>query len=101
MAAVSDDGHKADRCFHRGPIAMPIIARCLGKRCKQKNAWNYAGIGIAMVTLIDSTVSVTTRHSDSAPIASEVGDGVGQSGRSDRRGAAVKAAPCRATVSWS
>ena len=31
IAAVSDDGHKADRCFHRGPFAMPIIARCLGK----------------------------------------------------------------------
>ena len=30
-----------------------------------------AGIGIAMVTLIDNTVSVTTRHSDNVPIASE------------------------------
>jgi hypothetical protein len=28
------------------------------------------GNGIAIETLIDSTVSVTTRHSDSAPIAS-------------------------------
>lgn len=32
---------------------------------------NYAGIGIAMVTLIESTVRVTIRHSDNAPIASE------------------------------
>ena len=31
---------------------------------------DYAGIGIAMLTLIESTVSVTTRHSDNAPIAS-------------------------------
>jgi hypothetical protein len=30
----------------------------------------YPGIGIAIETLIDSTVSVATRHSDSAPIAS-------------------------------
>jgi len=29
-----------------------------------------AGIGIAMATLIESTVRVTTRHSDNAPIAS-------------------------------
>src|SRR5258708_22102611 len=43
-------------------------------RCEkryQKNAGDYAGIGIAMVTLIDSTVRLTIRHSDSAPIASE------------------------------
>jgi hypothetical protein len=31
----------------------------------------YAGIGIAMLTLIDSTVRATIRHSDSEPIASE------------------------------
>jgi hypothetical protein len=31
----------------------------------------YAGTGIAMVTLIESTVSAITRHSDNAPIASE------------------------------
>ena len=30
----------------------------------------YAGIGIAMETLIESTVRVTIRHSDSEPIAS-------------------------------
>jgi hypothetical protein len=34
-----------------------------------KNNLGYAGSGIAMVTLIESTVSVTIRHSDSAPIA--------------------------------
>jgi hypothetical protein len=33
-------------------------------------AADYAGIGIAIETLIDSAVSVTTKHSDSAPIAS-------------------------------
>jgi hypothetical protein len=33
-------------------------------------AVDYAGTGIAIETLIDSTVSVTTRHSESAPIAS-------------------------------
>jgi hypothetical protein len=32
---------------------------------------DHVGIGIAMLTLIESTVSVTTKHSDSAPIASE------------------------------
>ncbi len=31
----------------------------------------YAGIGIAMLTLIDSTVRATIRHNDSEPIASE------------------------------
>jgi hypothetical protein len=31
----------------------------------------YAGIGIAMLTLIDSTVRATIRHSDNEPIASE------------------------------
>ena len=31
----------------------------------------YAGIGIAMVTLIDSTVRATIRHSDNPPTASE------------------------------
>ena len=31
----------------------------------------YAGIGIAMLTSIDSTVRATIRHSDSEPIASE------------------------------
>jgi hypothetical protein len=34
--------------------------------------WDYTGIGIAMVTLIESTVSGTTRQNDNAPIASEV-----------------------------
>ena len=34
-------------------------------------AGDHAGIGIAMVTLLESTVSVTTRQSDNAPTASE------------------------------
>ena len=52
------------------PVAVPRIAPCLEK-VRTKKAGSYAGIGIAMVTLIDSTVSVTIRHSDNAPIASE------------------------------
>ncbi len=44
-----------------------------------------------MLTLIDSTVRVTIRHSDNAPIASESRDRVGQPGRGDGRRAAVKA----------
>src|ERR1700740_3598932 len=36
-----------------------------------KIIFGYAGIGIAMVTLIESTVRVTITHSDSEPIASE------------------------------
>jgi hypothetical protein len=56
---------------------MPIIARCLGKNANRKTLKpgrnvQYPGIGIATVALIDSTVSVTTKHSDSVPIASEV-----------------------------
>jgi hypothetical protein len=35
-----------------------------------KSVSGYAGIGIAMETLIESTVMVTIRHSDSEPIAS-------------------------------
>jgi hypothetical protein len=30
-----------------------------------RNSFGYAGIGIAMLTLIESTVRVTTRHSES------------------------------------
>jgi hypothetical protein len=37
----------------------------------KKIVFFYAGIGIAMVTLIETTVRVTIRHSDSEPIASE------------------------------
>src|ERR1019366_994346 len=36
-----------------------------------KNDFGYAGIGIAMETLIESAVRVTITHSDSEPIASE------------------------------
>jgi len=38
---------------------------CFGKKVDQ------TGSGIAMLTLIDSTVSATIRHSESEPIASE------------------------------
>jgi hypothetical protein len=37
----------------------------------KKKLGGYAGNGIAMLTLIDSTVSVTIRHSESEPIASD------------------------------
>ena len=60
---------------------MPIIASCCAElRMAWKNGlenvsgkmtFAYAGSGIAMETLIDSTVRVTIRHSDNDPIASE------------------------------
>jgi hypothetical protein len=55
---------------------MKFIARCRVKLQTKKCCWDYfgdysGGIGIAMVPLIESTVSVMTRQSDSAPIASE------------------------------
>jgi hypothetical protein len=37
----------------------------------KKIVFFYAGIGIAVVNLTESTVRVTIRHSDSEPIASE------------------------------
>jgi hypothetical protein len=37
----------------------------------QERQSSYAGIGIAMAILVESTVRVTIRHSDSAPNASE------------------------------
>ena len=65
-------GHKYDRCLHRCPIAMLIIAPCrAGNANGLKKRWGYAGIGIAMETLIDSTVRVTITHSHNEPIASE------------------------------
>jgi hypothetical protein len=65
-------GHKYDRCLHRSPFAMPITAP---RHAKVENGLGkyfggQAGIGIAIATLIESTVRVTTRHNDNAPIAS-------------------------------
>ena len=37
----------------------------------QERQSSYAGIGIAMAILVESTVRVTIRHSDTAPSASE------------------------------
>jgi hypothetical protein len=48
---------------------MRIIAPCRAKT--GKIILNYAGIGIAMLTLIENTVRVTISDNDSAPIASE------------------------------
>ena len=66
-----------------------------GRRAKLRMAWkrnsSQVGIGIAMVTLIESTVRVTIRNSDSAPIASEAATALVSSGRSNGCGAAVKA----------
>ena len=51
---------------------MLITARCRAKISKAgKTGLRYAGIGIAMATLIETSVRVTTRQSDSEPIASE------------------------------
>jgi hypothetical protein len=41
-------------------------------RMVRRNNLSYAGIGIAMLTLIENTVRLTIRHSDSEPIASAV-----------------------------
>jgi hypothetical protein len=52
---------------------MLIIALCFHQRCKQKELeLDYQKSGIASDALIDSTVSVTARQSDTVPIASEV-----------------------------
>jgi hypothetical protein len=52
---------------------MPIIAVRGREQVGdlEKNSWGYAGTGIARLTLIDSMVSATIRHSESEPIASE------------------------------
>jgi hypothetical protein len=58
------EGHQSNRCFHHGPIAIGIVNDANGK-CA-----DYPTNGVAIETLIESTVSVTTRHSENAPIAS-------------------------------
>jgi hypothetical protein len=58
------DGNQDDRRFHRCWTAMLITARCRAKISKAgKTGLRYAGIGIAMATLIETSVRVTTRHS--------------------------------------
>ena len=51
---------------------MGLIAPCRAKVSNgpEKIILGYAGIGIAMLTLIENTVRVTIRHSDNEPIAS-------------------------------
>jgi hypothetical protein len=51
---------------------MSIIAHPLMTQNDANLSRNRQGMGIATVALIDSTVSVTTRQSDSVPIASDV-----------------------------
>jgi hypothetical protein len=53
-----------------------ITAHCRARIAQKtandlENVFDYAGIGIAMLTLIDSTARATITHSDSEPIASE------------------------------
>jgi hypothetical protein len=68
---------------------MPIIARSL--MMQTKKAASRHGKGIATVALIDSTVSVTTRQSDSVPIASEVA--MAPSNREEATGARLLSKP--------
>jgi hypothetical protein len=58
------EGYQSNRCFHHGPIAIGIVNDA------NRKAADYPANGVAIETLIDSTVSVTTRHSENAPIAS-------------------------------
>ena len=51
----------------------------------------YTGIGIAMLTLIESTVRVTIRHSDSEPSASEAA--TASASRDEATGADVLSKP--------
>ena len=64
-------------------IAPCLVSQVMSQVLSRKNSckgfeWpgeiilSYAGIGIAMLTLIENTVRVTIRHSDSEPIASAV-----------------------------
>jgi hypothetical protein len=52
-------------------ITAHCRANCQTTANDLENVFDYAGIGIAMLTLIDSTARATIRHSDSEPIASE------------------------------
>jgi hypothetical protein len=49
--------------------ARPVVQNF--RPISEENDLGYAGIGIAMLTLIESNVRVTIRQSDSEPIASE------------------------------
>jgi hypothetical protein len=67
---------------------MPIIARSLMMQIKRRNCH---GKGIATVALIDSTVKVTMRQSDSVPIACEVA--MAPSNREEATGARLLSKP--------
>jgi hypothetical protein len=67
---------------------MLIIARSLMMQTKSRS---HYGKGIATVALIDSTVRVTTRQSDSVPIASEVA--MAPSNREEATGARLLSKP--------
>jgi hypothetical protein len=67
---------------------MPTIARSLMMQTKNRSCH---GKGIATVALIDSTVRVTMRQSDSVPIASEVA--MAPSNREEATGARLLSKP--------
>jgi hypothetical protein len=67
-AVTSTTGFIVTRSRCRSPR---VVAQKKNRKWLGKIAFDYAGKGIAMETLIESTVRVTIRHSDSEPIASE------------------------------
>jgi hypothetical protein len=67
---------------------MPVIARSIMMLIKSRGCH---GKGIATVALIDSTVRVTMRQSDSVPIASEVA--MAPSNREEATGARLLSKP--------
>ena len=83
-----------------------VVHRALPRKVANEGARRIirdynAGIGIAMVTLIESTVRVTIRHSDSAPIASEAATALVNREEATGAGRLDKARSVRTTVSWS
>ena len=95
----------ATRSRVRQVSSCMIRSRCKSSRvcrhdCKRRDRRWASRERHRHVTLIDSTVSVTIRHSDSEPIASEAATALDQSGRSNGRGRLSKPAPRRATGSW-
>ena len=94
------DSDNDDRCFHLAPMVRRAAARRAGIQRGYAGNLRYAGIGIAMLTLIENTVRVTITHSDSEPIASEAA--TASASRDEATGAGRRSKPAgRATGSWS
>ena len=91
--------HKSDRCLHHvSRRDANHRAFAFSEMVQIKICRDYAGTGIAMVTLVESTVSAITRHSDNAPIASEAA--MALVNREEATGTGrFRSLPCRATVS--